>query len=259
MKRLILTLLISALGAHSYAQNPTSNITRTLLQNYDLTALAAAPVACNPNTISIPIKITTSGASTTTTALTASTLPFTQAAVGDIIEAYVVSTATGITTTDRAARVITAKASGDSVTVNSSWTLPTLGIAFNLIKSACAAITNATPWINIPTNTNTTLNFNITANTAVGGISMRIEGLFSDPNDVNPIVTNLWPGVVSADAKCPYGTFDATANCTFTSTTGGISFSTTNLYRPKAIRLVMFIVTSDGGVNGINAAITESK
>lgn len=258
MKKKILAILLALVGTFSYAQSPQS-VTRTLLQYYDLAALAASPLACAPNQISINPRITTSGSSTTTTALTANQLPFTLAEVGDLIEAQAVSSAAGVATRDRAIRVITAKASGDSVTVNSAWTLPTAGVSYRLIKPNCSTITNATPWIEVSQNTNTTLNFNITANTATGGISFRVEGLFSDYSDVNPIVTNLWPGVVAADAKCPYGTFDATANCNYSSTTGGITFSTTDVFRPKAIRLVMFIVTADAGVNAVNLSITESK
>lgn len=254
-KALLLTLLASV----TYAQPVPSNRTRILMQNYDLAAVTSGnAVACAPSEEPVRVKITTSGSSTTTSALTTGTIPFAKAAVGDIIRAYIASTNPAVPGAETI-RIITVVGSTNSVTVNSAWTLPTIGTDFTLIKRNCSAITATSPWVNITNNKMTQLAFSISTINATGGISFRIEGLFSDVNDVNPLVSNIWPGIVAADAKCFNGTFDGTANCNYSSTTGAMVVSLDDQLAPKAVRLVAFIVTADTGVNAINATLTEGK
>lgn len=256
----ILTLVLLAMASFASAQRADDPSLRVIMQNYDITAVGSGnAIACSPNEIRIPDKITTVGSSATVSGSSTTSLPFAQAAVGDIISANVISTSAGVTTTSRAIRVITVKGSNNSVTVNSAWQLPAAGVSFNLIKSNCATATATTPWIDTSRNNISNITFSISAINVTGGISFRVEGLFSDYRDVNPLVSNLWPGVIAADAKCPSGTYDGTANCNYTTTTGGIVIGLSAPFKPKSIRLVAFIGTTDTGVNAINATLTEVK
>lgn len=256
----ILILVLLAMASFASAQPMVEPSTRVIMQSYDLAAVGSgSAIACSPNEIRIPDKITTVGSSATVSGSSTTSLPFAQAAVGDIISANVVSTSAGVTTTSRAIRVITVKGSNNSVTVNSAWQLPASGVAFNLIKPNCAAITNTTPWIDVLSNELVNVSFSISTINVTGGISIRLEGLFSDYGDVNPLVSNLWPGVTAAGADCFSGTYDGSANCNFTATTGAITLGISNQIKPRAIRLVAFIGTTDTGVNAINATLTEVK
>jgi hypothetical protein len=259
-KRLIAVLLVAA--TTGYSQPAPTVATRLIAQNYDLDSTTA--VACTASEVRVAARITTSGASTTTTAVTANTNPFVLASVGDIIRTLVPTTSGGVTTNIETTRVITAKASSDSVTVNSSWTLQSIGAGFTLIKPTCSAVTaNTAQWIPVSTYP-AGFSYSVSQINVTGGISFAVDGLFSDVNDPNPIVVNLWPGVVSADAKCGAGTYSSTY-CKYTSTFTGETFSTGNDFRPKALRLRMLIDSADDGTDTgaaaeqVNIVFTEGR
>lgn len=115
-------------------------------------------------------RITTSGSSTTTTEFTASAAPFTTLNVGDIL---IVDPGTGPANVLR--RVITAKASGSSVTVNTAWDLSaTAGYNFYWLKNNCGTAATS-GWISVAGAAQFVIDFQIDQVNVTGGIDMRIE------------------------------------------------------------------------------------
>lgn len=147
MRRLILALLVLA-AAPAFAQqqetgiyNVKYDVDSTSLTYCTVTGQQGSPFG-SPNVG--PSRIQTSGSSTTVTEVTASSAPFTLLSVGDIIFVKRPGT-TEAYTTDTA--IITAKASGSSITIDSAvdWSA---GYAFTWLKTNCG--TGATNgWIDV--------------------------------------------------------------------------------------------------------------
>ena len=131
-----------------------------------------------------PANIKTTGSSATTAAVTASTNPFANVAVGDVIEAV---TTDGV----RNLRVVIAKASADSITVNSAWNLGT-SIPFGYRATVCGTAATS-GWIDVSNYTNRSIVFSLVQVVATGGIDVRVEcmdpGIGSQPVQVFPTCT----------------------------------------------------------------------
>lgn len=184
--------------------------------------------------------ITTSGSSTTTTALVASSAPFAQINVGDVL---IVASSTGVAT-DTLFRVVTAKASSDSITVNTAWDLstPTAGFAFTWKKISCG--TGASNgWITIANSDSFAITFELDQVNATGGIDVQVQ-CRSAAIGASPV--QIFPA-------CTSGSCNTVQNYT----TAGIASSTTvsfNSIPYQECRVGIFIHTSDdGGDTGANA------
>lgn len=178
---------------------------------------------------------TTSGSNTTTTSVSSSGV-FGSIAVGDVIWAAISGSKTG--------RVVTARASADSATVDTAWTLPAAGVTLRYQKPTCAATGG---WVTVGEGYSL-MNFFINlsqVSLTSGGVGLKIEGRDS-PISTAPAV-NLWPGEDSADAKCSSGTF-ASGYCVFTAVA---SFSVTNskVHVPYQVRLVSILTDTDDGTD----------
>lgn len=112
-----------------------------------------------------PAPVSTSGSSTTVTATTASTAPFAQVSVGDIL---FFRQSGGSTIT----RYVTARASSDSITINSATTLT--AAYFTWMKRTCG--TAATDgWISVAEWKTKKLTFRLEQVNVTGGISVVWE------------------------------------------------------------------------------------
>lgn len=173
-----------------------------------------------------PSTITTSGSSTTTTEGVASAAPFTLLAVGDVIS---VSSPDGTT----ANRVITAKASGSSITVDTAWDLST-AVPFSWWDVTCGT-TASDGWIDVAGADRVAITFEIDQLNVTGGIDMQIQcrasGISSSPVQVFP--------------TCSSGSCATVQNYT----TAGIASSTTVVLEVpySTCRVGIFIHTSDDG------------
>lgn len=173
----------------------------------------------------------TSGSSTTTTSTTDA---FANVAVGDVVWAAISGKSVG--------RVISAKASAASVTVNSAWDLGTGGVTLNYQNSSCGATGG---WFTVEGAESFTITWEIVAMAVTaGGIGVRIEERSNPLDGIGP-TTNIWPGTVSADAKCGSGTF-ATDKCTYTTATNsGMVFTSAGVLHSRQVRLVFLITDTD--------------
>jgi len=234
MKKKILGLVLAVIATASNAQQTSS---RPVIADYDLDS--TSDLACTSNPIQPTARIVTSGSSTTTSALTANTLPFTLATVGDIIQAVISGVPYG--------RVITAKADGDNITVSSAWNLGTVGTGYTLWKRNCAAIASNAGWINVAANKRTDVAIAIDQLVvSTGGVAVKVEALYDNENDSFATAHNVWPGELTSTTICGAGTF-ASGYCVYT--TAGITarsvFTTDNTINPKALRVVMKLTGTD--------------
>lgn len=185
-------------------------------------------------------KIKTVGSTTTVTEDTASTNPFTDLAVGDLIQ---VDRTDG--TTD--VRVILARASAASVTVDSvvDWTG---GFKFSWFKQKCG--TAATDgWVDVSGYSDKTITFSLEQVNVTGGIDVRWECKGDSTAGTTALPVILYPGETDG---CGGGTLSSGV-CNFT--TAGITSRTSVVsFEPwGACRLGVLIHTSDdGGDTGAN-------
>lgn len=150
--------------------------------------------------------ITTSGSSTTTTALAAGTQPFVGISVGSLIAVQ-----TGPALADVLYRYVTAKASNDSITVNSAWDLGAAGRAFYYYGYSQGTTVND-GWINIGALNLATIHFRIDTFNATSD-DVKIECRHSTFNSQPNIV---FPPPAGAGASCLTGNFTAVGGCIVT-------------------------------------------
>ena len=185
-----LTLLLSFLFlAVTGAYGQESNFANFNVA-YDVDSTSATycrVLGANGNPYGPPIQgqaqIETVGSNTTVTAVTASTVPFALLDVGDVV---FVRYPTGSTDT----RIIIAKASGDSVTVNSAINLDIDGgYAFTWKNTVCGtAITDG--WIDVSGSASTSFTIQYDQGD-LGSFDARIEckGSFNEPQPVQVFPT----------------------------------------------------------------------
>lgn len=141
--------------------------------------------------------IATSGSSTTVSAVTANTLPFALLGVGDIIH---VTTAPGTT----AMRRITAKASGDSITVDTAITIPAAGLGFTWRQVTCGTAATS-GWIDVSAYSDVTITFKINQmNAASVDLVVQCENV-----NIDSAVTQVFPPSPTGSGVCETGNFTA--------------------------------------------------
>jgi hypothetical protein len=186
--------------------------------------------------------ITTSGSSTTVTELVTDSLPFALLSVGDIIELQ--NDDDGNTP---AIRVITAKASGASITVNTAIDISTAGKPFRWRKVSCGT-TATSGWIDVGGFLYKKITVHLNQMNATS-IDIRWEGRDLSL-DTNP--EYIYPGSNTATGTCPGGTSSSGA-CNYTA--AGIATRTAvEVDVPyDSVRVGMKVNTDDGGDTGANA------
>lgn len=235
-----LALLLAFLPLTSRAQAPVAVSNSVLYANYDLDSTTA--ISCSFGIIKSGVfesgafgvtsgRAVTSGSNVTTTSTTDA---FANVAVGDPVWAVIDGKNVG--------RYIATKASAASVTVNTAWNLGTGGKTLTYQNSNCGANSG---WFSVNGAESFTVTWEIVAMAvSSGGVAVRIEER-SNPLDGLGPVTNIWPGVVSADAKCGSGTF-ATENCVYTSATrSGMVFTSAGVLHSREVRLVFLLTGTD--------------
>lgn len=258
----IIALLLSwAVAGEPIVSAQSLNVSRRItLALYDLDSTTDIGCSYGPP---IPITtdlITTSGSSATTTSVN-TRAPFARASVGDLITVNVATPNVNTTASTLFNRVITAKASSNSITVDSVWTLPTAGTTFFLSILTCGA--NA-GWIPVTASQRTAeIAIQIAQQNTTTGISMKIEGMDCDDTNIC-VARNLWPGLNAGAAQCGAGTYSS-GYCVYTTAVNPPVFSTDGMIHPTFMRVVMKLTsTDDGGDTGVNAEkiniiYTESK
>lgn len=121
--------------------------------------------------------VTTSGSSTTVTAVSASTTdPFLNVAVGDVlIFPRTFSATTGGFIPTREERVVTAKASNDSITINAAIELPLAGTTFAYREPSCGT-TATSGWVPVQNLRDVTFTINIAQlSVASGGVAVTVD------------------------------------------------------------------------------------
>lgn len=224
-----LVVSIAAFTAAVHAQSDVNTI--PLFAIYDLDS--ETDISCSfGNEVTASGLATTSGSSTTTTALNTSGV-FNNIAVGDIIWASISGAKTG--------RILTARASANSATVDSVWTLPATGVSLRYQKPTCGA---SSGWVSVDGAKMLIFSVNVAQiSVTTGGIGFKIEGKFDALPTAGAV--NLWPGDASADAHCDSGTYSS-GYCVYTAV-DAFSVSNAGVQKPMFIRLVaQFTGTDDG-------------
>lgn len=245
--RRLLALALTLILAASPPVHAQGMLDRVVVLDYDLDSLT--DIACNYNSSPAvrPILIATSGSSTTTAAVVATSQPFAPLSVGDALYVQLVTAvATTPAITAPTLNLVTAKASDDSITVGDAWTIPAAGRTFKYLHRTCHASSDPT-WISTEGLTIFNLATSIDQiNVASGGIGFKIEAQYTDQPFYQKSF-NVWPGDASADAHCGGGTF-ASGYCVYTATTQNIPlFTSAMVIRPVRIRLVMKLTGTDDG------------
>lgn len=228
MKKLFAVILALVLAASGSAQQSGSQ--RILYALYDLDS--ATDISCsfsNPATVSG--LATTSGSSTTTTSLN-SVGTFNNVSVGDVIWASISGVRTG--------RVVTAKASANSITVDTAWTIPATGLGIQYQTPTCGA---SSGWVAVDSGS-TKLNLTIDLAQIVvsaGGVAFKVEGRYSPIS--TSTATNIWPGNNTTDAHCGGGTY-ASGYCVYTAAES-ITVTNSGVTFPSQIRLVTKLTDTD--------------
>lgn len=229
MKKLLIGALALALATTGGAQGELHS-QRILFALYDLDS--TSDISCSfADEVTTGGRATTSGSSTTTTSVNSSAV-FGSIAVGDVIWATVGGVRTG--------RVVTARASADSATVDTAWTLPAAGVTLRYQKATCGA---SSGWVSVPSGA-TTINVTIDLSqvvVAAGGVAFKIEGRYSPIS--TSTATNLWPGDSSDDAHCDSGTY-ASGYCVLTAA-DSITVTNEGKTFPTQIRLVTKLTDTD--------------
>ncbi len=172
IKKLLLAVVFAAATVNAAevehaAFNIDYDLDATAITYCNVTGERGSPFA---RPVAVPIRITTSGSSTTTTELVASSAPFESVAAGDIL---IVDPGTGPANVLR--RVITAKASSASLTVNTAWDLSaTAGYNFYYLKTSCGTAATS-GWISVAGATQFTINFQIDQVNVTGGVDMQVQ------------------------------------------------------------------------------------
>ena len=252
LKTIFSILVAVALAAAPIAvvAQPSRNIQRVYLTfQYDLDSTTAVAGSYSPAS-PIFTKISTSGSSTTVSAVTATSAPFNLVSVGDLIQFNLTSpgaAGSAVTTTRR----VTAKASADSITVDTAVNIPTAGVTFTYLKFTSGA--NA-GWVALGDNAQA---FEVYTqldqlNVGANSIGFKLEGRYTDAANVVSSF-NIWPGTNASTAKCESGTFSS-GFCNYT-TVGTIPpFVSAGLTHPMQVRMLMKINTADdGGDTGVDA------
>lgn len=215
LKPCLIAVLLAAASVGAWGQPaPSAQSTVFLANTYNLDSTSYVyPVFCTPLSDSTVAacngpgrqetrKITTSGASTTVTALNSDSA-FGSVSIGDVLFISVPAQAGVTQRVTQYVRYVVDKASANSITVNSNVTLPSTGVGFTWWKfSAGTATTDG--WFDMTSATGASIQINIGQISVTGGIDYSIEC------GVAP-----FPGVLS-----PPWTYDivATANLTATGT-----------------------------------------
>lgn len=116
--------------------------------------------------LSVPIKIKTTGSSTTVAALTTGTNPFALLSVGDILQLNYKG--------NSFERAITAKASNDSVTVDTAVDIGTAGSYFRF-KTIMVGADSEDGWIGVGNMDSIRYDINIIQMNGTGGIDSKVE------------------------------------------------------------------------------------
>jgi hypothetical protein len=234
MIKKLLVLLAFLIPSLSWAEVNEANF--SLVYELDATAITYCRVTGkNGDPFGGPIagikKITTSGSSATTTEVTTDDLPFADLAVGDILFVDPGTGASGVLT-----RVITAKASGASITVNAAWNLSaTGGYSFRWLKNNCG--TTATDgWIDVGNSSRLAITIQVDQYTVTGGINFQVQ---CRKGFVGSLPEQIWP-------SCTTGACNTVQN--YASTAGITSRTTIYTEAPFAsCRVGQYIHTSDDG------------
>lgn len=182
MKKLLLFLALLA-GVPAAAE------TVVLYTWYDLDATTYVfPVLCSPGNSGTVYTadncpgqarfetrpITTTAAASTTVTAVSSNSAFNELLAGDEIEVYNPSSQTNSTASGRERRLLTARASANSVTVDSNITIPTAGSKFAWWKRVVAA-TAADGWFSVGNTTEFSLRLAFEQANVTGGITYKVE------------------------------------------------------------------------------------
>lgn len=221
--RLAFVALAALLAPAALAQQQ-GRVEETLVALYDLdsasyTYCSSAGVggAVLSDGIPVAIPVTTSGSSTTVSAITATTAPFAQVAIGDIIyflQTQVQATPEPLVKGRVVERVVTAKASSDSITISSAIQLPATptGTTFYRRPVTCGtAATNG--WVPLFGYREASFTFMLNQGTfTTGGVDARWEcrnsGVDAQPVAIYTPATFTTPGITSRYTVVANGTFD---------------------------------------------------
>lgn len=239
-----------------------SVVQRPIYVNWDLDSTSDVAGSFGPEVPAEGRTVATSGSSATTTSTNAA---FSNVVVGDVIWVSVPASCTnaGLGST-RTPRLVTAKASDNSVTVNAAWDLCTTGRSLRYQKFTSGA---SAGWIPVDGASIVMITSQIDQMAvSSGGIRMKIEGqysIFADSASSVLSPVNLWPGEAGTSTQCGGGTFTS-GYCVYTAagTATRINFTTAGVTFPTFIRLVAaFTGTDDGGdlttnLEQINATVT---
>lgn len=185
-KMLLLALLSVLVATQAFAADVRKAL---LFSNYDLDA--TDPTYCmftgvngSPfgGALAGGAPVSTSGSSTTVAATTASTAPFTDVAVGDIL--YFLSSGPQ---TAPVVRYVTARASADSITVNAAITLTAASFTFKRRSCGTAATSG---WVDVSTCFDTKVSWRVTQQNTTGGISVVVR---AKDNDDTGVGTQVYP------------------------------------------------------------------
>lgn len=240
---LLLTWAIAALPVlaptTAHAQTGPRVISTTPLYTYyDLDSTSS--IACSYS-VEQPAagKAVTSGSTTTTTSTDNA---FANVAVGDVIWAQAAATINGRVSKVNTGRWVSAKASANSITVDTAWDLGTTPVTIRYQTQTCGANSG---WVDVGSGSEFSISVAIEAMAlSSGNIAFRIEARYHPVQSVTS-VWNLWPGNDSASAQCRSGTYAAISSighCTWT-TAAGSTWSVTSaaVTYPREIRLVAVI------------------
>jgi hypothetical protein len=204
--------------------------------NYPLhTGLDNTPFSSDRTVTAAGAKISTAGSNTTVTATTALTVPFALLGVGDAIGVKIGGDATPTY------RIITAKASGDSVTVNAAIDLSADATGYFFTWRKYVGGTAATSgWFDVAnlTDVSITVQYDQGDLDALGvRWECRVQSL-----DTQPIYVH--PGASTATGICGPGTASSTF-CTFATAGAGQSLTVRDIGKYDECRIGLKFVTND--------------
>lgn len=242
MKRALVLFLLLALAGSAGAQ--VGQVRKAhLFTNYDvdsatMTYGSFGGIQNDPfaGGINVGILIATSGSSTTVTAVTASTNPFGSVAAGDVISINIAGTAT--------TRLVTARASADSITVNSALTIAATGLPFVYWKfnSGTAATSG---WVDVSGLSDVT----ITVHYVQGDLDALTAVWECRLNDWDTQPTVVYPG--ESDLCGAAGTYSAGV-CSFATASASADLAVVVTGKWDSCRLGVAFAstdTSDAGAN----------
>lgn len=189
--------------------------------------------------------IESSGSSTTWTAVTADTLPFRDLAAGDVIYAIPPGGGTIVT------RLVTAKASGDSITVQTAADISAGdGYTFTFRTASCGTgITNG--WIDVSNYSDLTGVIQYDQGDLATGLEAQIQ---CKQNSDNIVAVPLYP--VEGNLGCGTGT-EASGYCLFATAPASLPFQITGRWDACRIGIRRSGAdTSDAGANLESVTIT---